>query len=91
MGKCCDIKAITKKIRVGNTEIPIRGLEPIMFMVSKLHYKNDILILERLIKEITELGNPIPAEKEKDYKAALLYEYKEFVFNRVLIKNTGRK
>ena len=83
MAKCCGPKAVTKKIKVGNCEVPIRGLEPIMFMAFKLNLTEDEQILGRLIKEITELGNIIPSEKEKDFKNSLLLEYRKFV-NKIL-------
>lgn len=78
MGKCCGPKAFTKKIKVGNVEIPIRGLEPVMFMVFNMNLTEE-KILDKLLSEITELGNIIPADKQKEFNAALLSEYKSFI------------
>ncbi len=87
MGKCCGPKAFTIKLKVGNEEIPVRGLEPIMFMVFNLKLNDDEKILDRLQTEIAKLGNLIPTDKKKEFNDALLSEYKKFAGKRMLVKN----
>lgn len=78
MRSCCGPKAFTKKLIIGNEEIPVRGLESIMFMVFNMNLDNEEKILDRLRSEITELGNFIPRDKEKEFNDTLLVEYKAF-------------
>ncbi len=78
MAKCCGPKAFTKKIKVGDEEIPVRGLEPLIFMVLNMKLNDDEKILKRLRNEIIDLGNIIPADNEKEFNDALLTEYKAF-------------
>lgn len=80
MGKCCGPKVFTKKIKYGNNEIPVRGLEPVMFLVFNLNLSDNAAILERLREEIIKLGNSIPSEKE--FNLSLLKEYMRFALER---------
>lgn len=90
MAKCCSPKAFTKKLRVDDEEIPIRGLEPVMFLVFNMNLENEEKILDALLKEINELGNVIQISREKNFCDALMKEYKAFVEKRMLIrKNKG--
>lgn len=78
MKKCCGAKAFIKNIKVGNDEIPIVGLEPIMFLVYNLELNNDDEILTALITEIEEMENEIPSDKSIEFNSALMNEYKLF-------------
>lgn len=78
MKKCCGGKAFIKNIKVGNDEIPIVGLEPIMFLVYNLELKNDDEILKALITEIEEMKNEIPSENRIEFNSVLMNEYKLF-------------
>lgn len=62
MAKCCGPKAFTKKLIVGNEEIPVRGLEPIMFLVLNMNLDDEEKILMKLREEIMELGNKTSIE-----------------------------
>lgn len=90
MKKCCGAKSFIKKIKVGNDEIPIVGLEPIMFLVFNLELKNDDNILKALSTEIKKMGNDIPINKLNEFNSALMREYKlfakKFALNRKKIK-----
>jgi len=89
MAYCCGSRAITKKIMVRNEEIPIRGLEAVMFMVFNMNLDNEEKIVTRLRSEITELRNVIPIDKEEEFNNALFTEYK--TFTKKIIINRGRK
>ena len=78
MAKCCGPKAFTKKLIVGNEEIPIRGLEPIMFMIFNQNLDDDKSILNALVIEIENLGNKVPSDRREEFEIALLKEYKLF-------------
>jgi len=79
MEKCCGAKAFIKNIKVGNVELPIVGLEPIMFLVYNLELKYDDEILKALITEIEEMKNEIPSDKKPEFNSALMNEYKLFI------------
>lgn len=78
MKKCCSPKSFIKKMKVGIEEIPVVGLEPIMFLVYNLGLKNDDEILKALITEIEEMENEIPTDKRIEFNSALMKEYKLF-------------
>lgn len=78
MPRCCSPKAFTKKLKVGNDEISVIGLEPILFLVYNLELKNDAEILKALLTEIEEMGNEIPLDKRIEFNSALMKEYKLF-------------
>lgn len=79
MKRCNCPDAIIKKLKVGDKYIPVRGLEPVMFLVFNLKIKDETEILNKLMSEIRELDNVIPDIIESDFKICLLKEYKSFV------------
>lgn len=79
MKRCSCPDAIIKKLNVGNKSIPVRGLEPVMFLVFNLKLKDETKILNKLISEIRKLDNLIPDNIESEFKNCLLKEYKSFV------------
>lgn len=79
MKRCNCSDAIVKKLKVRDKYIPVRGLEPVMFFVFNLKYKDENKILNRLMSEIRELDNVIPDNIESEFKNSLLKEYKSFV------------
>lgn len=78
MKKCCGASAFISKLKVGDDEIPIIGLEPIMFLVFNMELVNDDEVLEALITEIEEMGNEIPSNKTLEFNSVLMKEYKLF-------------
>lgn len=78
MKKCCGTKSFTKKIKVGNYDIPVVGLDAIMFLVYNLELKNDDEILQALLSKIQEMKNKIPSNTKEEFNSALLNEYKFF-------------
>lgn len=90
MKKCCGAKSFIKKIKVGNDEIPIVGLEPIMFLVYNLELKTENEILKALHTEIKKMGNDVPINKLNEFNSELIKEYKlfaeKFALNRRKIK-----
>ncbi len=78
MKKCCGTKSFTKKIKVGNYEIPVVGLDAIMFLVYNLKLKNDDEILKALLTKIEQMKNKIPSDKKVEFNSTLLNEYKFF-------------
>ena len=89
MAKCCGPKALTKKLIIGDQEIPVKGLEPVMFMVLNMNLNEETKIIEVLRNKIIELGNSIPANKENEFNEALLEEYKKFK-DKIKIKRETR-
>jgi hypothetical protein len=64
MAKRCGPKAFAKRIKAGDFEIPVRGWEPVMFMVFNMKLDED----EEIFRKITE----------REFNNALLKEYKAF-------------
>jgi hypothetical protein len=83
-------KNFHKKIKVGDKEIPVKGLEPVMFLVLNMNLDNEEKILDALLKEITQLGNIIPMSRENNFCDALMKEYREFVDKRISIRKNKR-
>ena len=79
MKRCNCPDAFIKKIKVGDKFIPVRGLEPVMFLVFNLKLKDETEIMNKLMSEIRELDNIIPDDIEYEFKNCLLNEYKSFV------------
>jgi hypothetical protein len=89
MKRCNCPDAIVKKIKVRDRYIPVRGLEPIMFLVANLKLKDETEIVKKLMCEIRKLENTIPADFELEFQNYLLDEYKSFV-NKINLNRTKR-
>ncbi len=87
MAKCCESKALIKKIKVGDEAILVIALEAIMFLVSNMNLNNDEMITNALMSKIVEMGNKIPADKKKEFESSVMNEYKMFVEEIKLNRN----
>ncbi|MGD1004863.1 MAG: NAC family transcription factor [Methanoregulaceae archaeon] len=69
-------KIKTKKIMIDDKETGIDQLDWIINEVAKLNLKDDDTIQDELIKRTQQL-NYVPSKKIKEYKFALLKEYRK--------------
>ena len=78
MGSCCDPNAPkVYKIKVGDEMTGLLGLEQPFLDVKGLNLV-DKEVAEKLL-EIVGLRNYIPESAEREYKRALLTEYKKYI------------
>jgi len=76
-GTCC-AKPITKIIKVGDIDVGLIGLENALLDAYISGVEDEEQLKQDLLSYIKGFGNYITPGREKDYKQALLREYKKF-------------
>jgi hypothetical protein len=69
-------KITTKRILIDGKETGINQLDWIVAEVRKLKLMDDMVIADELLKRTMAL-NYVPTKKVKEYREALLWEYKQ--------------
>ncbi|MCX7703739.1 MAG: hypothetical protein N2234_06545 [Planctomycetota bacterium] len=73
---CMNPNALPRRIKVGDSEVGIAGLDEIIAAVRKLGVSDEQEIKRELIERVKR-RNWVPKEVEREYAEALFKEYKE--------------
>lgn len=89
MGTSCCGKPIATIIKVADLEAGIIGLENVFRSVHMSGVHDEEELMNDLLTLVKDSGNYISASRERDYKKALLREYRAYVAN--LEHNASRR